>query len=820
MDLTPKNKKIDASQDVDMIDEDIVPISDEDLERILQEALPIDDTAISDHISNQLTTLVSPESCFQSTPCTQEQEHEEQPTPKNLDARLSSSYAVSQKPSTAKIIQDFQAVLGDHRACSQSTGATESLRQAKKRFNTLKHNKRLGATAEKRKERAFEIVMGDYEKELDRKYPDRNKGETFLTLCSETAIEGGRTVTINTHKYKVEDNEAKYGVALYPKAVQFFFNARVSITPPQTILRCRKEVDQVRDKYPTNTFIKNFCNQLETCEKALEDYQSSQNVVDETERKLAKKFLQRGAATLRDMRKDLQPFLDGTEGGGCKPRKRPRRREQNDDDDLDHDGFSGGCSEVSHDYGRSLDRKMPSRSSGSSTKTSSSSSSGQKTCSSSSTEWYESDMMSWDDGEDDDSFYNDGKASAFDWSLDEDDSDDEDDDDDDNSGHPMDDNIGIVTAIVHSGSFSDSSLSSASVPYQFSNVRPLVKNENNSQPGESTIDASRARSLQWSHMADRSSYKDRIPVACWKWENAIDYQNMPSEVIDLLTHRIEVMKRLEESTYKTVDYVSPDFQAEIAEEASLKQEMMMCPVLSQTIEPYPDLPLDSWRGAMCEWMLAVADHFNFPRNVVLAALNSLDRYLAIRQVNKKMYQLSSMTMLWLSVKVHYLSSPLTLDTLIELSKGFFQKKELFLEMEMSILRALKWRLNPPTSYDFVQLFMNLLEHLTSPVDFRRHKEVLHFALYLTEVAGADYFFVTHRPSSVAIAAILLTSSMVQSDNSVSSFIRQITSMDPSSADVKACMAQMSEWEVVAKARDRFRQLKSIPSPQCVMMMME
>eukprot|EP00977_Amphora_coffeiformis_P005917 scaffold1252_cov154-Amphora_coffeaeformis.AAC.11 len=645
----------------------------------LAEALPIDDTAISDHISNQLTTLVSPESCFQSTPCTQEQEHEEQPTPKNLDARLSSSYAVSQKPSTAKIIQDFQAVLGDHRACSQSTGATESLRQAKKRFNTLKHNKRLGATAEKRKERAFEIVMGDYEKELDRKYPDRNKGETFLTLCSETAIEGGRTVTINTHKYKVEDNEAKYGVALYPKAVQFFFNARVSITPPQTILRCRKEVDQVRDKYPTNTFIKNFCNQLETCEKALEDYQSSQNVVDETERKLAKKFLQRGAATLRDMRKDLQPFLDGTEGGGCKPRKRPRRREQNDDDDLDHDGFSGGCSEVSHDYGRSLDRKMPSRSSGSSTKTSSSSSSGQKTCSSSSTEWYESDMMSWDDGEDDDSFYNDGKASAFDWSLDEDDSDDEDDDDDDNSGHPMDDNIGIVTAIVHSGSFSDSSLSSASVPYQFSNVRPLVKNENNSQPGESTIDASRARSLQWSHMADRSSYKDRIPVACWKWENAIDYQNMPSEVIDLLTHRIEVMKRLEE--------------------------------------------------------------------------------------------------------------------------------------------ALKWRLNPPTSYDFVRLFMNLLEHLTSPVDFRRHKEVLHFALYLTEVAGADYFFVTHRPSSVAVAAILLTSSMVQSDNSVSSFIRQITSMDPSSADVKACMAQMSEWEVVAKARDRFRQLKSIPSPQCVVMMM-
>lgn len=148
--------------------------------------------------------------------------------------------------------------------------------------------------------------------------------------------------------------------------------------------------------------------------------------------------------------------------------------------------------------------------------------------------------------------------------------------------------------------------------------------------------------------------------------------------------RIEVMLRQEATSYKTEDYLSPDYQ----------QKLLPCDnegdfgtvsfsggsVSSQSSGGINE----SWREKICEWSYQVIDHFNMSREVVMISMSFLDRYLASRTVNKKVFQLVAMTSLFLAIK---LSEPgkLTMSSMIELSRGYFRVEQMA-AMEISILR--------------------------------------------------------------------------------------------------------------------------------------
>ena len=66
------------------------------------------------------------------------------------------------------------------------------------------------------------------------------------------------------------------------------------------------------------------------------------------------------------------------------------------------------------------------------------------------------------------------------------------------------------------------------------------------------------------------------------------------------------------------------------------------------------------------------------------ATSYLDRYLSKKKVNKKIFQLAAMTSLYISIKLNA-SSPMKINTLIGLSRGFFQAAHI-VDMEQSILR--------------------------------------------------------------------------------------------------------------------------------------
>ena len=73
-------------------------------------------------------------------------------------------------------------------------------------------------------------------------------------------------------------------------------------------------------------------------------------------------------------------------------------------------------------------------------------------------------------------------------------------------------------------------------------------------------------------------------------------------------------------------------------------------------------------------------------------------------------------------------------------------------MERRILEALQWRVNPPTSMDFVRSFMNLIP--AKFLDKESRKLILELAKYQVDVSVVHYEFCTEKSSVVAFAALL------------------------------------------------------------------
>jgi len=67
-------------------------------------------------------------------------------------------------------------------------------------------------------------------------------------------------------------------------------------------------------------------------------------------------------------------------------------------------------------------------------------------------------------------------------------------------------------------------------------------------------------------------------------------------------------------------------------------------------------------------------------------------------------------------------------------------------------RALAWKVHPPTAYCFGKHLLVLLPHSVVKVNDRH--AILELARFLTELSVIDYFFVIHKPSDVAVAALL------------------------------------------------------------------
>lgn len=151
-------------------------------------------------------------------------------------------------------------------------------------------------------------------------------------------------------------------------------------------------------------------------------------------------------------------------------------------------------------------------------------------------------------------------------------------------------------------------------------------------------------------------------------------------MVDLL-ERIDVMLKQEANLYRTVDYLAPEFQEKLS---LARDDGIVVKCTGSDSSSSSSSINELWREKICEWSYQVIDHFDFSREVVGVAIHYLDRYLATRSVNKKVFQLAAMTCLFLAIKL-YEPGKLSMSSMIELSRGYFMVEQM-IAMEHSILR--------------------------------------------------------------------------------------------------------------------------------------
>jgi hypothetical protein len=179
-------------------------------------------------------------------------------------------------------------------------------------------------------------------------------------------------------------------------------------------------------------------------------------------------------------------------------------------------------------------------------------------------------------------------------------------------------------------------------------------------------------------------------------------------------------------------------------------------------------------------------------------------------ISRRGFQLVAVTALYLAIKVHGETDPvggprrkLKIGAFVELSRGLFSIETLE-ETEHKILTSLCWRVNPPTTVQFVATLLRLLPKWSS-YDYDEPMEpiasnIFEMARYLTELSVClSSFTFEFKPSVVAYASILCAIDLgprhsfpLPYDVRVE-FLRLVagaTSLVPSSADVQEARSML------------------------------
>jgi len=160
------------------------------------------------------------------------------------------------------------------------------------------------------------------------------------------------------------------------------------------------------------------------------------------------------------------------------------------------------------------------------------------------------------------------------------------------------------------------------------------------------------------------------------------------------------------------------------------------------------------RQKMVTWFQQIVDHCGFDRESVLIATSYLDRFLMTKSGvpalhNKNTFQLVAMTCLYIAIK---LFEPEVINPAIVsfLSENLYSEKQIT-EMEMVILSALQWRVQPPTALAFVRHFLALVD-----MDDTSRGIITKVTRIQIDHAITSHNFIDVNPSLIAAASILNT----------------------------------------------------------------
>ena len=164
------------------------------------------------------------------------------------------------------------------------------------------------------------------------------------------------------------------------------------------------------------------------------------------------------------------------------------------------------------------------------------------------------------------------------------------------------------------------------------------------------------------------------------------------------------------------------------------------------------------RRTMCSWCYQIADLCSIDRGVACIGMSYLDRFMSTSSnrsmdalLSRTEYQLAAVSCLVIALKCRSgieLGTGFVAETVCQ---GVYTEDELD-AMEMEVLGALTWKLNGPSSHDFVDAIVGLLP--PSCCSGGASSSLVLAARAHLEAAALDYSMAMHPSSALACAALL------------------------------------------------------------------
>ena len=169
------------------------------------------------------------------------------------------------------------------------------------------------------------------------------------------------------------------------------------------------------------------------------------------------------------------------------------------------------------------------------------------------------------------------------------------------------------------------------------------------------------------------------------------------------------------------------------------------------------------RMKLVDWCYDIVDHCKLSRETVASAMEMTDRFLGMPStsadaarvsdealVDPSKFQLLTIAALYTSIKINEMVA-ISSDLFAEMCSHVYTVEEIE-DMERTLLIGLSWRCHAPTAH---QVGLSILSLILPFVDMT--EDTWGFFMdemkYLIELTVLNYDFVTHRTSTIALAAI-------------------------------------------------------------------
>lgn len=170
-----------------------------------------------------------------------------------------------------------------------------------------------------------------------------------------------------------------------------------------------------------------------------------------------------------------------------------------------------------------------------------------------------------------------------------------------------------------------------------------------------------------------------------------------------------------------------------------------------------------WFQTMTQWCITVAECCNMSMETVEIAMNLLHRYYSddssSSSPSSSDFQLATMTCLYIASKTNATKS-LTPTQLERLGRQQISASDIE-QMERTILQALEWKINPPTTNCFTKYYLLLLLQMDQDDDTLLL--LLNLVEAQTKYAIAQLYWLQVSPSQIALASLLNAMDLLNMD---------------------------------------------------------